>query len=274
MQGKKKAIGNIVFLLAVFVLTVYGIFHGEDMGAMVQAVKKADVRWLVPGVFLVLFFIWGESVILWYMMRSFRIYIRKRICFLFSSAGFFFSCITPSASGGQPMQVYYMNKEKIPVPVATVILMIVTITYKLVLVVTGLGVVLFGQGFQHRYLGGILPVFYLGVLLNVFCVSFMTVLVFHPVLAENILSKGMDWLERLHIMKRAKTRRKKLSQSMQSYRETAAYLKEHKKVIAWVILITFIQRFALFAVTWMVYRAFGLSGSRCRAFAGSHFCFG
>ena len=77
MQGKKKAIGNIVFLLAVFVLTVYGIFHGEDMGAM------------VPGVFLVLFFIWGESVILWYMMRSFRIYIRKRICFLFSSAGFF-----------------------------------------------------------------------------------------------------------------------------------------------------------------------------------------
>ncbi len=89
MQGKKKAIGNIVFLLAVFVLTVYGIFHGEDMGAMVQAVKKADVRWLVPGVFLVLFFIWGESVILWYMMRSFRIYIRKRICFLFSSAGFF-----------------------------------------------------------------------------------------------------------------------------------------------------------------------------------------
>ncbi len=261
MQGKKKAIGNIVFLLAVFVLTVYGIFHGEDMGAMVQAVKKADVRWLVPGVFLVLFFIWGESVILWYMMRSFRIFIRKRICFLFSSAGFFFSCITPSASGGQPMQVYYMNKEKIPVPVATVILMIVTITYKLVLVVTGLGVVLFGQGFQHRYLGGILPVFYLGVLLNVFCVSFMTVLVFHPVLAENILSKGMDWLERLHIMKRAKTRRKKLSQSMQSYRETAAYLKEHKKVIAWVILITFIQRFALFAVTWMVYRAFGLSGT-------------
>ncbi len=28
-----------------------------------------------------------------------------------------------------------------------------------------------------------------------------------------------------------------------------------------MILITFIQRFALFAVTWMVYRAFGLSGT-------------
>ena len=159
------------------------------------------------------------------------------------------------------MQVYYMNKEKIPVPVAAVVLMIVTITYKLVLVVTGLGIVVFGQGFLHRYLEEILPVFYLGLLLNVFCVSFMTVLVFHPVLAEGILLKGMEWMERLHLLKRRETRRIKLQNSMQVYRETAAYLKEHRKVIVSVIVITFVQRFALFAVTYMVYLAFGLSGT-------------
>ena len=233
----------------------------EDLGEMLKALKRADVRWLIPGVFLVMFFIWGESIIIWYMMRSFHIYLKKRICFLFSSVGFFFSCITPSATGGQPMQVYYMNKEKIPVPVAAVVLMIVTITYKLVLVVTGLGIVVFGQGFLHRYLEEILPVFYLGLLLNVFCVSFMTVLVFHPVLAEGILLKGMEWMERLHLLKRRETRRIKLQNSMQVYRETAAYLKEHRKVIVSVIVITFVQRFALFAVTYMVYLAFGLSGT-------------
>ena len=177
MRSKKKIIGNGIFLILVFVLTIYGVFHGEDLEAMTEAIRKADKRMLVPGVALVLFFIWGESVILWYMMRSFGILVKKRICFLFSSVGFFFSCITPSASGGQPMQIYYMKKEKIPIPVATVILMVVTITYKLVLVVIGLGVFLFGGGFRERYLGEVLPVFYLGVLLNVFCVTFMTVLV-------------------------------------------------------------------------------------------------
>lgn len=207
-----------------------------------------------------MFFIWGESIIIWYMMKSFRIFLKKRICFLFSSVGFFFSCITPSATGGQPMQIYYMNKEKIPIPVATVILMIVTITYKLVLVVTGLGILIFGRGFLHRYLEGILPVYYLGLLLNVFCVSFMTVLVFHPLLAERIILQGMDWLEKLHLLKRKESRRKKFSESMQVYRETAAYLKDHKRVIVYVILITFVQRFALFAVTWMVYLAFGRTG--------------
>lgn len=159
------------------------------------------------------------------------------------------------------MQIYYMNKEKIPVPVATVILMIVTITYKLVLVVIGVGILLFGQGFLHRYLERILPVYYLGLLLNVFCVSFMTVLVFHPVLAEKIILTGMDWLEKLHLLSKKPARREKFRASMQVYRETAAYLKEHKMVIVSVILITFIQRLALFAVTWTVYRAFRLEGT-------------
>ena len=201
MGSKKKIIGNAFFLAVIFALTIYGVFHGEDLGAMREAIREADKKWLIPGVALVLFFIWGESIILWYMMRSFGIRLKRRVCFLFSSVGFFFSCVTPSATGGQPMQIYFMKKEKIPIPVATVILMIVTITYKLVLVVIGAGVWLFWQGFMDRYLGEILPLFYLGLALNVFCVGFMTALVFHPALAEFILTKGMAWLERRRFLR-------------------------------------------------------------------------
>lgn len=261
MQTKKKALFNVSFLLVVFGLTVYGVFHGEDIGAMAEAIRGSQIKWLIPGVCLVVFFIWGESIIIWYMMCSFGIRLKKRICFLFSSVGFFFSCITPSASGGQPMQIYYMKKEKIPIPVSTVILMVVTITYKLVLVVIGLGILIFGRGFLHRYLEGILPVYYLGLTLNVFCVAFMTILVFHPVMAEDMLLKGMDLLERMRLMKKKEARRQKLKDSMEVYRETAAYLKEHKKVLFHVIVLTFLQRIALFSVTWFVYLAFRMHGT-------------
>ena len=261
MQTKKKALFNVSFLLVVFGLTVYGVFHGEDLGAMAEAIRSSQIKWLIPGVCLVVFFIWGESIIIWYMMRSFGIRLKKRICFLFSSVGFFFSCITPSASGGQPMQIYYMKKEKIPIPVSTVILMVVTITYKLVLVVIGLGILIFGRGFLHRYLEGILPVYYLGLALNVFCVAFMTILVFHPVMAEDMLLKGMNLLERMRLMKKKEARRQKLKDSMEVYRETAAYLKEHKKVLFHVIVLTFLQRIALFSVTWFVYLAFRMHGT-------------
>ena len=261
MKSKKKIIFNGVFLAVVFALTIYGVFHGEDLSSMMDAIHRADKRWLVPGITLVAFFIWGESIIIWYMMRSSGIHLKKSSCFLFSSVGFFFSCITPSASGGQPMQIYYMKKEKISIPVSTVILMIVTITYKLVLVVIGIGIAICGRGFLHKYLEGILPVFYLGLVLNIFCVTFMTILVFHPLFAKAILVKGMKLLERLHLMKKKGSRLKKLEDSMDTYRDTAAYLKNNPTVIVKVIGITFIQRMALFAVTWFVYQSFGLHGT-------------
>lgn len=261
MQSKKKVLFNAIFLAAVFGLTIYGVFHGEDLQGMMRAIRDADFRWLFLGILCVVFFIWGESIIIWFMMRSFGIHLRKWTCFLFSSVGFFFSCITPSASGGQPMQIYYMKKEKISIPVSTVILMIVTITYKLVLVVIGIGILIFGRGFLHRYLEGVLPVYYLGLGLNVFCVTFMGILVFHPLLAKSLMTKGLALLERLHILRHKEGRTKKLEDSMDLYNETAAYLKNHVGVMVKVFLITFVQRMALFTATWFVYKSFHMSGT-------------
>ena len=261
MKSRKKIIFNGVFLAVVFALTIYGVFHGEDLSSMMDAIHRADKRWLIPGIALVAFFIWGESIIIWYMMRSSGIQLKKRTCFLFSSVGFFFSCITPSASGGQPAQIYYMKKEKIPIPVSTLVLMIVTITYKMVLVVIGLGLMIFGRGFIRTHMYDIRHIFYLGTGLNVFCVSSMLLLVFHPVLARSILVKGMELLEKMHLMRHKSTRIEKLNASMDQYHTTAVYLKDHIMVLVNVFAITLFQRFALFTATWFVYKAFGLSGT-------------
>ena len=260
MNNKKKVVWNTVLFLTILGLTMYGVFHGENLDEMKQALIQAKVRWLLPAAGCVFVFIWGESLIIWYMLRTYGIHVKEALCFLISSVGFFFSCVTPSATGGQPMQIYFMKKEKIPIPVSTVILMIVTITYKLVLVVIGLGILLFGRGFQEQYLTGILPVFYLGIALNVFCVTFMMILVFHPSLAKKIMVSGLKLLERFHLMKKKESRLEKLEASMDMYNETAAFMRDHKILIVNVFLITFGQRIVLFAVTWFVCMAFSISG--------------
>lgn len=144
---------------------------------------------------------------------------------------------------------------------STLVLMIVTITYKLVLVVIGVTLTIFGQGFIKAHLYRVRHIFYLGTALNVFCVSGMLVLVFHPMLARSILVKGLDLLEKMHLMKKKSSRLEKLNASMDQYRATAVYLREHVWVLVEVFAITVFQRFALFAATWFVYKAFGLSGS-------------
>ena len=259
MENKKKLFWEVVFLIVVFAGTVYGVFHGEDLGKSIRIIREVKKIYLLPAVACVVFFIWGESIIIHYLMRTLGTRLKKWTCFLFSSIGFFFSCITPSASGGQPAQIYYMRRKNIPIPVATLVLMIVTITYKAVLVLVGLAIIVFGQGFMHRYLTGILPVFYLGILLNVLCVGFMLILVFHTTLAQSLMEKGLGFLEKLHLMHYKQSRHEKLNAAMEKYKETAVYFKTHKHVVLIVLAITFAQRFALFLSTYFVYLAFGLS---------------
>ena len=83
----------------------------------------------------VIFFILGEFGYHFLYDETLGACVKMTHCALYSFCWIFFSCITPSASGGQPMQIFYMKKDKLPIPVTTLVLMIVTITYKAVLVV-------------------------------------------------------------------------------------------------------------------------------------------
>lgn len=259
-ESKKKNVVNGLFLILVFCLTIYMVFKGEDLHKIIEVVRTADIRYLLLGIVCVVLFIIGESVIIFYMMRTLGEKVQMSHCALYSFVGFFFSCITPSATGGQPMQIYYMKKDKLDIPVSTLVLMIVTITYKSVLVVIGIAVCLFGRGFLTGYLGEYMWVFYLGLGLNVFCVTLMLVLVFAPGLAKWIMVRGLKLMEHFRLLKRKAKRLENLELSMDKYHETAAFWAGHKRIILNVFLITMVQRTILFTVTYWVYRSLGLRG--------------
>lgn len=260
LQNKKKALLNTVFLAAIFSLTMYFVFRGKDIGEIWGVIQGAQKSWLWLGIFCVVIFIIGESTIIFYMMRTLGTKVSMCHCALYSFVGFFFSCITPSATGGQPMQIYYMKKDKIPIPVSTLVLMIVTITYKAVLVFIGLVLLVFRHGFVASYMGRFLWAYYLGLALNVFCVALMLTLVFAPGLAKKIMVLGLDLLERMKIVKKKASRLARLEASMDQYHATAAFWAEHKRIILNVFLITLVQRCILFSVTDFVYKSLGLSG--------------
>lgn len=89
MENKKKMIFNVLFLFLVFAATLYGVFHGEDLSEIAEILKTVNLYWLLPGVACVIIFIWGESIIIFYMMHTLGIHLKKWKCFLFSSVGFF-----------------------------------------------------------------------------------------------------------------------------------------------------------------------------------------
>lgn len=255
---KKKDLWQAAFLVLVFVLTAYSVLHGEDLGQIAASLKQAVPGYWVVGVVLVVLFILSESVIIWYLMRTARQKVKFGHCCMYSFVGFFFSAVTPSATGGQPAQLYFMKKDRLPVSISTLVLMIVTITYKAVLVVIGLAVLILRPVAIMKYLQPVIGWCYLGIILNVVCVWFMLELVFHPTLARKILAWVIQCIGRLLHWKRKDEFLQRMERSMDRYCEVAVYYREHKRVILNVFGITMIQRILLFFITWLVYRSFGL----------------
>lgn len=260
LKKNRKYVFQAGFLLLLMGLTCYALFKDQELDQIWAIIQMANKWYILFGILLVLLFVCSESVIIYYMMHSLNRPVPLGHCIRYSFIGFFFSCITPSASGGQPAQIYYMSKDKIEVPVSTLVLMIVTITYKFVLVLTGGVLLLFGSPLIRMYMQDTGFWLYLGIVLNVGCVTLMYILIFKPRMTKRLMHLGLILLERCRFMKHKEERTRKLSKSMDKYKESAYYFRDHKLVVWNVLLLSIFQRFCLFSATYLVYKAFGLQG--------------
>ena len=253
----KKTIFNLIFLLVCFCLTMYYVFHGQDLESLLHYIKRANWWYWLIGVVLVIGFILSESVIIFYMMKSLKQKIKISHCFLYSFIGFFFSLVTPSASGGQPAQILFMKKDKLPIHLSTLVLMIVTITYKLVLVIFGLIVLIIRPAKIIMYLQPVMHWMYLGIVLNIVCVGVMLMLVFSPNLARKIVMSIFRLVKRIAKSEKVDSFEHRLEKSIDGYNDAAEFFRNNTKIIINVLLITVLQRCFLFYITYLVFISFG-----------------
>ncbi len=262
MQGRKKWIFNIVFLFLVIGLTMYGLFHGSDLGDLKELISQADPRWWALAFLLVVAFILGESLVLHDIMRTLRTPHRLPHCFLYSFIGFFFSCITPSAGGGQPAQVYFMRKDGIDPAVSVPVMILVTITYKLVLVLFALGVLILRP---RAILTALTPVWgwcILGIVLNAGFIGLYILLVVCPGAVERFLGWAIRHPGKLLGTKKVEKMLNWLEKWMNQYRDASKVMRTRPWMLLRVTLLTVLQRCLLFAVTFCALRSFGiLTGS-------------
>jgi uncharacterized protein (TIRG00374 family) len=236
------------------------MFKGQDLSPIIQNIKRVNKMYLTAGFISVIVFVCCEAVIIKYLLAVVKIKWPLYKCIRYSFVGFFFSCITPSATGGQPAQIYYMHKEGLDIPTSTIILMLVTIQYKFVLVFIGGVLVLFGQGLISTLTPEVQFYLLFGLGLNVFCVIFMSFLVFWPNIARFLMVRLYMILYKLHIIKKIYPRLKSLKKSMDEYQAASNFLKQNKMSFFNVFGISLFQRLLLFYVTYIVYKSFGLSG--------------
>lgn len=255
-----KRIFNFLFLVVVFGFTLWVVFRDQDLDQVLSYMQTANMGWILPSIACVVLFIMGEAVLIYYLMRTLGTKVRLSRCWLYSCIGFFYSALTPSASGGQPMQIYYMRKDKIPVAVSLVVLAIIAVTYKLVLVIIGLAVMLLRPAALMVYLEPVESIIWVGLGLNIVFVALLLLAIFKPNTIR-ILCKGiLNLVNKIHPFKNRKRLDDRVERILSQYEGTSDFFKNHLRVIGHVMIVTFIQRIILFLVTWLTYKSFALRG--------------
>lgn len=258
-KWRKNLVSAIIFL-ALVALTFYAIAKGNDMEAVYRAIRQMDGIYMVAAMLLGIFFVSAEGCMIWYLLRALGSKTGVMKCIKYSFIGFFFSGITPSATGGQPMQLYHMKKDGLHVSESTVVLMTVAVVYKFVLVVIGLFILAVAYGPLSFFLGHYIWLYYLGVFLNTLLVVILLMVMFLPGLFKTMVFKVEGFCVKLHILKHSMKRLDQLEGFVDKYHETVSFLLAHKVKIAVVVGFTVIQRCSVFLLTYLVYLGFHLSG--------------
>ena len=258
---KRKYLGSVLFLVILIAATIFVLLKSNDMRAVLAAIAAVQLTWLALGILAALLFVAGEGMIIWYLLRALNIPVHPPQCIRWSFVGFFFSAITPSATGGQPAQVYYMKREGVRIADSTPVLMVVAVLYKFVLVVLGLALMAVAGNILRGAFGGLLWLYYLGLGLNILLVAILVFVMVTPHFSRRVVSGLEALLEKLHLLKPSPARHEKLMNTVEEYQNVVRYFRGHPGCILTAVGMTFLQRSTLFVLTWFIYRGLGLRGA-------------
>ncbi len=260
MKSKKSNIISIAVLLLLIVITFAWVFREYDFQETVKVLKRVDILLIVLAVFLNMIFILCEAWNLYQILKSLDANTTFLRCVKYVFIECYFCAITPSASGGQPAQMLYMKEDGIPLAKSSVSLLVVAIAYKgSLLVYAGVMYLVSKENFidilgNYRYL------FYLGLFMNIVAVVSMVLALCADKLIRKTAFVVLTILHHFHIVKHTEKLENRINHTMDNYREGSAYIRNHLEMFIEVLIVTLIQRTCRFAITYMIFLAFGLSG--------------
>ncbi|MEG2928190.1 MAG: lysylphosphatidylglycerol synthase transmembrane domain-containing protein [Oscillospiraceae bacterium] len=238
-------------------LTACALFKNNDIYEIVSVIRNVKLPFLFVGVGAMVLFILCDAKNTQSALGMFGDRISYLQCLRYAVVGFFFSSITPSASGGQPMQIYYMHKDNIPISHSGLTLMTELAAFQLVAVSYAL------IGFFMRYqllvrsVGPIYFLLVLGILCNTCVLILILLAIFSKKTAPAILD-GVTLILRMFKYKNVDAFELSSSCQLLEYRKCAQSFKDNKKVVLKILLTTCLQIGALHSVSYWVYLAFGL----------------
>ena len=232
----------------------------DGLDNILLILQSVNYAWVIAGIACMVLSWISEAVCLHIPIKT--LYPTQTFCgsFRIMMIGQLFNNITPFCSGGQPMQAYYMQKDGRRVSDAFSIFSVKFVISQTALVIFTFLVTLF----QWNYFQSLMSNFFLlaifGFLVNIFAIVFIFIIGVNQKLALALVKPILKSLGKLHILKNVDEKIEHLSKSFANFNGQFNEMRKQKKVIFQMFVAATIQSLFYYAITYMVYRAFGNSG--------------
>ena len=260
-MDKRKSLVGIGLILALMLFTGYMLLRDMSFSRLTGVLRQLNPLWLLAGLGLMFVFVGSEAVCSRIILGRLGHKVRYRRCLGYSFVGFYVSSITPSATGGQPAQVYYMSRDGIPAAHGALNMMLIAACYQAVVIAYALVAALTHFSLVQNLGGGLGLLLLYGVLVNGSLTVGMLSLMFLPGAARKLTGGVLRLLVKVRIIRNEEKARQRLEKQMEEYRRGALCMKQNPGMVPALLFMTVVQLTALFSVPVAVYCAFGLSGS-------------
>ena len=250
MKNKNLLISSCIFVL-LFAVT-FGIlfltYSVDDLLLCLKMIKSTF--YLIIGIAIVIFFTL-EAIYFKIIFKSLDENISFRRCMHYSFVEFFFSGITPGSTGGQPVQLYYMNKDKIPMKKSMIALILNTILFKLFFVVTGILIIIFKFNYISMSKTVVKVLFFIGLTYDIVAIIICLLLMYN----QKLISKILTFFYKIYnkITNKNIDYKTKIKDITESYVEEANYIKNNVGCLILSTILVFLQRTIMFSIIYIIY---------------------
>lgn len=259
MKSRKVRVIYILLFLLCVGLTFFVIFKNNDISIILDNITKSDFKFILVGLFCMFIYINGEGINIRRVLKTCGHKISYFDSFKYASVGFFFSSITPSSTGGDPAQLYFMANDGLPISHSALALLVELSSFQAALCILSFAGLIFNHRILLNSIGCYKYFLFLGMAINILYLLFLVIIIFSKALIIKILDFLYKILEKFKYKKRDVFHEKCLKQ-IDEYHKCSIYLKNHKIVLIKVFLTTLVQMIVYYSIPYFVFKSLGLRG--------------
>ncbi len=258
-KRKFKFLINILVIFLVLCLVLYFSLK-DNYTEILHAIANINPLFILGAVLILILYRLCASLGHYLIIRSNHELVPFTRCLQINFIILFFHGITPFAGGGQPMEVYYLHNEDIPVTKATNITLQNFIVYQISLVMVGVLALIYNSCagiFTNSHLMKRLVL--LGFTINFLVLVVTFVLSFGKKLNQFVCQKGIHFLSHFRLIKDEAKVQTKFQEYLNSFYHNALELRKNKRVVLSAIMVNILGLLVLYSMPFVIARGFGLN---------------